>query len=374
MIFLASLTEEIKDKLEGYQFIKTKDELNRIIVDNQHFNKIIISRGFAQEYFTPSGLQEYIDDAKEINKNLVIEVDESAKLVSKESIVTKLSKVWDIEELIHIAVKYPKEVLDAIHNLTREDLDRQRMLLEASNAVARLQGVIDDMAIERENAEHALSIEQSNKYQAQSKLDALVKRINYQRSAIVDADHIFEVDANKFDKVLYFKEITRVQYTDTFLYYLAEIFKVLYNMPTRFVAIESYYAEGKVELYPNLVSHHQLKERDVLFGNILMLGFQPKLMQDILKNSSNVSLLIVLDRGGYKLPHLHGDNVEYFYIASDMADVPKGIPVSRVVSYNEDSLFIPFVKNFSKLDDTARMSKYSSMGITKRIISLVEGR
>ena len=234
--------------------------------------------------------------------------------------------------------------------------------------------IIDTLNKELENKKYELELECMNKLRVQSKLDSLVKRINYQYDIKVDQKRLFHVDGNRFDKVLYFKEITRVQYTDTFIYYLKEICRVLYNMPTRVVCIEGYYADGKIPLYPDLVPHHKLREQDVISGDILMLGMQPKIMTDILKNPSNISILIILDRGGYTSPHISGDNVEYFYLASDVKDVSGNVPPARIISYGKETLYIPYIEHFEDLDKSERMAKYSSLDIMKKIISLIEGR
>ena len=148
--------------------------------------------------------------------------------------------------------------------------------------------------------------------------------------------------------------------------------KTLYAMPTRILVIEGYYAEGKIPLYPNLVPHHNLIERDVLKGDILMLGMQPNIMQDVLKNSSNISILIILDRGGYSVPHVVGPNVEMLYTVSDLKDVPDGIPMGRIISYENSTQFIKYIKDFDKMDTSARISEYSSMSIVKNIVGLLE--
>lgn len=108
-------------------------------------------------------------------------------------------------------------------------------------------------------------------------------------------------------------------------------------------------------------------------GDILMLGMQPGLMHDILQNPSGISVLIVLDRAGFAFPHIKGDNINYFYTASDTADIPEKVSRSRIISYRDDTLFIPMVEGYGALDDGQRMSRYSSFDITKRVISLVEG-
>lgn len=374
MIYLASLVEETDDKLEGCTIIKTKAELNRVVADNRAANRVKIRRGFAQEFFTPSGLLAFVENAKALNRNLVIELDEASEILTLERFKEKLRLARSTDELISLAAMYPKEFKDTVAVLARSDLDVQGELLAASNRVSRLQATVEAQRREMEELKHSVELEQKNKYAATSRLESLIKRINYQYGVGVDERRLFELSGNRFDKIVYVKEYSRVQYMDSFLYYLKEILKILYSMPTRMLVIESFYGSLYPRMYPGLVPHFKLKERDVIAGDILMLGIQPHLMEDILKNSSNVSILIVLDRGGYQAPHLHGGNVTYFYSASDVGDLPEGIPNSRIISYSEDTLFIPLIKGFEKMDSSERVSRYSSMEITKHVIKIIEGR
>lgn len=374
MIYLASLTEEIEDKLEGYYFIHTKEELDKFVINNKVSNRVVIKADFARKFFTPSGLVKYVEDAKRVNVNLVIDIDTRVDTLTSTRFIRKLLKARNTDEFMYLMVKYPKEFIDTVHQCCGDMSALNNEVLASANSVSRLQSIIDTLNKELENKKYELELECMNKLRVQSKLDSLVKRINYQYDIKVDQKRLFHVDGNRFDKVLYFKEITRVQYTDTFIYYLKEICRVLYNMPTRVVCIEGYYADGKIPLYPDLVPHHKLREQDVISGDILMLGMQPKIMTDILKNPSNISILIILDRGGYTSPHISGGNVEYFYLASDVKDVSGNVPPARIISYGKETLYIPYIEHFEDLDKSERMAKYSSLDIMKKIISLIEGR
>lgn len=374
MIYLASLTEEMSDKVQGYYPIKTKEELDIIVCNNKQNNTVIIRRDFANMYFTPSGLQSYIDNVKLFNRNIDIKLDEKSLVMTMPRMIGKLAEITDAEEYSDLLCTYPKEYLDAMKFLLRDESMHQKELLNASGDVSRLQAIIDEYAKEKKDLEHKLNVEQENKFYVQTKLSTLINRINYQYNADVDEKSMFVVNGHKYDKVLYFKEITRVQYMDSFIYYLKEILKVLYGMPARALVIEGYYASGKERLYPGYVPHHKLTEEDVLSNDILMLGMQPKLMHDILQNPSSISILIVLDRAGFISPHIKGKNIEYFYTASDRADIPENVPNSRIISYNDETLFIPLVKGFSEMDDGQRISKYSSFDIVKNVVSLIEGR
>lgn len=374
MTYLASLTEEMADKVQGYYPIKTKEDLDIVVCNNRQNNTVIIRRDFATKYFTPSGLQQYIENVKAFNRNVDIKLDEKSLVMTMPRMISKLAEVNDPEEYSDLLCTYPKEFLDAMRFLLRDESMHQKELLNASGDVSRLQTIIDEYANDKADLAHKLNVEQENKFFVQTKLSTLVNRINFQYNADVDEKTMFVQNEHKYDKILYFKEITRVQYMDSFIYYLKEILKVLYSMPARLLVIEGYYASGKERLYPGLVPHHKLTEEDVLSNDVLMLGMQPKLMHDILQNPSNISILIVLDRAGFISPHIRGKNIEYFYTASDRSDIPDNVPNSRIISYKDDTLFIPMIEGYDKLDDGQRISKYSSLEIVKNIISMVEGR
>lgn len=374
MMYLASLVEETKDKVDGYKFIHTKSELDIIATDNLASNKVVIRQDFAHEYFTPTGLQSYIENVHRINPNLIIELDTENELITRDILIDKLKACRNIDELIMLIGAHQKEVMDTIRYLIdSNDKDFQKMLVY-SNQVSRLQSVVEGLQSEIEEKNYTIDLESDNKLNYQSKFHALISRINYQYNVFVDKNKLFEVDQNNYDKILYIKELSRVQYTDTLVYYLKEILKTLYAMPTRILVIEGYYAAGKISQYPNLTPHHNVLERDVIKGDILMLGMQPKMMEDILKNSSNISILIVLDRAGYAVPHIKGNNVELMYTASDIKDVPENIPLGRVISYSDKTQFIKYIKDFDDLDMSARISAYSSMQIVKNIITMLEKR
>lgn len=374
MTYLASLTEQTEDKLNGYFIIHTKEELDKIVTDNSVANRVIIRRDFAMEYFTPSGLQAYLTNCKKMNRVLTIELDEKSEVLTRDTFIKKLASARNREDMMYYLTAYPNEFMDTIKYLTSTDRDRQVELLNASGEVSRLQASIDALEAEVSNLNNKLEIESSNKFLAQSKLHTIIKRINYQHGMKLDENLLFRVDRNNYDKVIYIKEVTRVQYTDTLVYYLSEILRVLYSMPTRICVIEPYYSYGRDKLYEGMVPHYKLSEQDVMSGAVLMHGMQPEVMQGILKNPNNVSILIVLDRGAYPVPHIKGENVEYFYTVSDLKDKPSEVPNAHTISYDESTLYVPYIQGFDELDPNEKMSKYSSMSIIKKIVSLVEGR
>jgi hypothetical protein len=371
MTYSACLAETTADKLDGFQPLHTRAELDKVIANTKESNRIIIRGDFAEAYFTPTSLSAFIKSALRINRNIIIDAD-GANVLTMDSFIGKLMERRSNEELIDLAVKWPKEFYDAIQYLAKGDFEKRNELLAASRQIANLQSINDQLLEEKDDLQEQLNMEQRNKYAIQAAFQSLVKRINYQYGAGIDERHLFHVDTNSYDKIVYIKEISRVQYLDSFVFYLKEILKVLHTMPTRLTVVESFYATKAPELYPYLKPHFQLREKDVMSGDILMLGIQPQLMTDILKNASNISVLIVLDRAGMKESHIIGNNVEYFYAVSDVSDAPTNVPKTRIISYNPDTLFIPMIDGFAGLDSSEKLTRYSSLRITTQFVNLLE--
>lgn len=371
MIYLASLETRTDDKLSGYYPIKTRTELDVTVSQTGSFNRVIIRKDFAEINFTPSGLAEYIEQVKAMNPNVIIELEPDVEAYSSNTFVNVLKGIDDIDELIDAAFNKEQEFFDTIRELLDQKIDVNNKLTQAANTIALQQTTNDQLRREIEDLQHQLDIERTNKLYLKNALDTIVGRINFQYGAQIDKKRLFYTDRNQYDKVIYIKEMTRVQYVDSLVYYLQQILKIIHTIPVRVLCIESFYATGKVSLYPNMVPHYSLKEKDVINNDILMLGVQPKLLKDILRNPSNISILIVLDRGGYVVPHIVGDNVEYFYTVSDVKDKPDKVPNARCISYSGSTLNIPLIQGFEDMDPSKKMSMYSSMPIIKKIIEVL---
>lgn len=371
MIYLASLGEGIDDKLNRYVIIHTREAVAEVVIDNTHANTIIFRKDFISKYYTPSGFEEFMLSARKVNPNLIIKMEEDLDMINFDKMTQKINNTKTLEELMTLVSYYPNEVYDTIKTITGTIETHKEKFLEYSAQISELQNRNLSLIEEKEELARRLELQQLTDESLKSRHNILVSRINYQYGVNYNADKTFVVDENSFDKIIYIKEVTRVQYVDTFIYYLREILKIIYGMPTRTVVIESYYADSKPPLYPDLKPHYELNHEDILSGNILMLGMQPKIMTDVLKNASNISFLIVLDRAGYSEPHITGDNVEYFFTVSDLNDLPDTIDKTRVISYDENTLSIPFIDRFDELDSSNKMALYSSFPITKSIIDLL---
>lgn len=371
MTYSASSLDRVDDKMNGYYPIRTREELDKIIATLGSYNRIIIRKSFANDNFTPQSLADYISNCSLINPNVIFDIDSETEMYTVNNFVERMLAIDTIEELIDIAIQDEKQFFACYKSLTSNSNDMNMRLSRSGSTLSKQKEANDALRQELDDVKHELSIERRNKVHLVNTLDSLIGRINNQYGGAIDKKKLFMQENNRYDRVLYIKELTRVQYTDSLLYYLKEILKVVYKMPVRLLVIESYYATGKVQLYKDLTPHFELKEKDVISGDILMLGVQPKLMMDILKNPSNISMLIVMDRAGYGVPHIIDDNVEYFYTMSDLGDKPLNVPDARVISYSNETLNIPLIKGFDKLDQTGKMGHYSSLPIVKKIIEVL---
>lgn len=373
MEFLCTTNITTADKLSNLNFIQTMDELNRVVVDNKQHHKVIIRKDFIDEYFPYDSVSEYINSVNKLNPNIIIEtqgytIQQNVDADMLNMIASNLNR-----DDLHMLMQFRShDFIETLFKLIQSYNAERKFELEGASMISSLREVIDAQNKRIEDLERSLSTEIKNKVDVQDKLSVLINRINFTHNVGVEEKMLFRSETNNYDKVIYIKEITRVQYIDTFVRSLQEILKLVYNMPARVVVIEGYYANGKVKQYPELKPHYRLTERDVLQGDILMLGYQPKLFNDIMRNPSNISIMIVLDRGGYESPHLFGDNVEYLFTASDLEDVDESIPRSRIISYKQDTLFIPYIKKFNELSTSEKVQKYSSLKIMKQLMGLIE--
>lgn len=374
MTYVACLNQDSKEIIEGNVCINSTRELYRVLLE-EGSTKIIMKRDFAEEYFTPSGLAHFVDNAKSVKPGITFVLDDVLPMFN-EDLIKEIRSFTSIDELIYAIERKPKEFMHILRVLCDNYINTYTEALLANNKIATLHlqnssllSQIESIEKERQNL-----TEVKNDYEA--KFNTLLSRINFRYEKDVKGSTMFQVRGNRYDKILYIKEITRVHYTDTLIYYLQELLKSLYEVPVRLVVIEPPYAYGRAKYYPMCKPHFDLTYNDVRSENIFMAGMQAGLMENILKNSSSVNYLIILDRSGYAVPHVLGDNVEVVYCVSDTNDIDVGdkIPADRIISYSETTMNIPFIPGFNYLSVEEKINKYSSMTIIQKLIELIERR
>lgn len=356
--------------IKGDMCCITPQELYVALTD-KNTTEIVITKKFADTFFTYSALCDFVEYSAAIAPHVRIVVEDTIHDNAIE-VVRQIQDYKNPDELIYAIEQNPSKVISTIQLLCKSYIQARDESAVANNKLATMLVQIEDLKKELEYAKQDYEKLHSVKNEVDAKLHALVSRVNYRYEKTVNPDEMFVAKHNSYNHVLYIKEISRVHYTDTLLYYLQEILKTLYNVPVRTVVIGPYYSYGQEKLYPSFKPHWNLSYRDVYCGNIYMAGYQPKVMKDVLQNSNHVNYLIVLDRGGYQFPHIDCKNTSVVYTASDLKDVPEDIDFSKVISYDQSSLNIPYIENFDALSPEDKIQKYSSMTVTKELIKRLE--
>ena len=373
MTYEALLQNDNDVIIRGSRCILTPTELYQTVI-MKDTTGIHIRKEFADLYFTASGLADFIQQARILNPYCEVTVDTKVHDFKMEA-VRELNRYTDPEDVIYQMMAHPREMMEVLHMLCRSYFGAYSETLVANNKVSTLQLQNTQLLKQLADMKEDYKMLMSDKELVQSQLGMLVGRINYSYEKDIDPSQFIQIEGkSRYTKILYIKERTRVRYVDTLIYYIKEILRLLYGVPVREVVIAPYYSYEGAQMYPHLEPSFGISYTNVYKSDIYMPGFQPKIMEDILRNPSNVEYLIILDRCGMGVPHVIGDDVEYVYTMSDPRDNYDNLPPSRIISYFHETLHIPYIEGWDDLSQEEKITRYSSMQITKFFIDLLERR
>ena len=358
--------------LNGYTCITEIEELHRAIVD-RNATEITFEDSFVDTFYTPSSFEELVNEISKVNPSLQLKFETPERIIMPAQ-VKRLTKIDTADELFLMLNSQPEKVLDIIKFLGRKYLEVNEETLIANSKLASMQLKVSSLNKQVREYEEQIDKLVRTELHSSTRLEVLVKRINNKYNGNINPDEMFDVEGNSFDKVLYLKEITRLRFTDTLVYYLQEILRSLYSMKCRLVVMEPFNAHDKYVEYPNLVPTWSCSKLDIVSSDIFMAGIQSLTMSDILKNASNIKYLIILDRTGDTKVHVTGSNVEPLYMLSSYEDksLYPHIPEDRIISYSADSLNIPYIPEFDEMPSEKKMGVYSSLPIMKTLIEMLE--
>lgn len=356
--------------LRGDGCVTSLRELYRVLVDKDT-TEIELRKEFIDANFTYNALCDFVAEASSLAPNVRIWAGD-AIYDNTLLAVHEVKSFKNPDELIYAIEHNPTRIISTLQALCDNYVQSRDDANVANNKIATMLVQIADLQTQLKEMEATNANVTRVKNDIESALKVLVSRVNFRYEKTINVDTMFQLHENNYNHILYIKDLTRVHYTDTLLYYVRQILNTLYGMPVRMVVIEPHYSYGCEYRYPDFVTHWNLCYRDVYSGDILMAGFQPKLMGDILQNASHINYLVVLDRGGYRVPHITSGNVSTVYTVSDLRDVPSDVNMQQVISYSPDTLNIPYIPDFDKLSPEEKVTKYSSMPVTKHLINLLE--
>jgi hypothetical protein len=371
MNYYAAIGDIEEALVSGYSLVRDLGDLFRV-VSMQDTRQITMENDFCDKYFTPTTLENFIAQSKQVNKFLEFKVNPSRVRSVKEGLKA-LSLASSSEEVVDMLIRDPQISKEILRLAKEESSDREEILASS----AKLNSLyLENAELERqiESVRKKLDILREENQLLETKLGVVVSRIKYRHERKFEVDDLMSINCNfiEYSKILYIKEITRVKYVDSTVNYLQEILRSLKGVPARLVVIEPPYAYGRRSLYPKLADFTDLTYQDVHHSDIFMAGFQSELMKDILRNPSRRNFLIILDRGGYTHNHVTGKGVETIYTVSDLNDLEGTYSPGNVISYKKSTLNIPHIAGFEGLDEESRISKYSSLPIIQSFVEFLE--
>lgn len=373
MDYVCSFKIEDRRLYEGKEYIDNMPRLYVAIVE-QDCREIIIEPDFAEANFTPPfGLSQFIEDVNRINPRLRI-IAPQGLVKTYEEDIDLLKAFQDPEDVLLFAMKNKDKYMKLLKMLCNQYSEKHIESLIANNKLASMHLLLQDSNNKRvQNEERAEELEKKL-YEERHRVDTISARIKYTHDVDMNKEFLdgIKLENANYSKILYIKEITRVHYLDTMIYYLQEILKVLYDVPARLVVIESIDAYSTAYQYPHCKPHLSLTKKDVAYGDIFMAGFQQSIMRDVLLNTGRVPYLIILDRSKWREPYVKGDKVEVVHTVSDLEDLDFEAVAERVISYDDQTHCIPHIENFEGMETKQKMMHYSSMEVVKYLVDLIE--
>lgn len=375
MIYVASLTKEDKDNavLEGKSIITSISQVYKVITQKTCM-EITFKDDFLKSNFNTTGITVFLKELKRINPLTRIIVSKNYEDYFTET-MEMVQNINSSEDFLDYALKNTEELLKTFQFLVEKYSGDYNEALSANNKIATMQLEIaeatqakEDALAKRDNLSKMYSETNRN-------LEILTSRINTSIGQVLDPEKStgITVTHSNYDRILYIKEISRVRFTDTLIFYLQEIMKAMYGVSVRFLVMEAPYAYSRLDYYPNCKSHLRLSYNDVITSDIFVPGYQQKLTEDILRNPVGLPYLIVLDRTMSEHVYIRGEKVVTIYTASDYEDLKSFVPLNRIISYSKETLYINYIKNFKDLQGNEKLSKYSSMRILLDLVNMLEG-
>lgn len=374
MICVCTLNQTKDIALDGKDCVKNISELYSVITKPE-CTGLEIREDFVKEFLTPASTNALINEIQKLNPR--IHISTVTDYWSKEdSDLELLQVINDPEDFINWVLANKEEALKMYQSLIIEHNEEVTDRIDANAKISNLSTEYMQLLLKYKEEQSRANHFKAMLERVSSKYDSLVGKLNMNYNVGITDSYMETINltVNAYQKILYIKEITRVKYVDSFIYYLQEILKTLYTVPARLLVLESAFSYNKAELYPNCKSHLDMTVQDAFSGDIFCAGASDSLIKDVLKNSSKCPYLIILDRTGWAEPIVTGKNVETYYTVSDLGDIKSLYQgLDRIISYNEQTLHINYEENFENLSVQEKMSKYSSMDIMVKTIDLLEG-
>lgn len=279
--------------------------------------------------------------------------------------------------LIEYILANPQLVLPELKRLVEIETTERHQVTEMRSRLDTL--VLENMRLQEElrrSREERVNLVERLQT-ATGNYEDLVLRINKQYGVPYADDnlHGFDIEMNRYTKILYIKELTRVHFVDSLLYYTQLVLNTLNEQPTRYCVIEKEYSYSSAKMYPHHLPHTGINYAELKSADLCMIGYRKDILQSVLQNPSDAKYLILLDRSGHDFLAVRGDRVQTLYTLSDLKDNRYyGVPADITISYNTDNFYIPVIPGFDEMSDAEKIGAYTTLEITKAFVAAIEGK
>lgn len=355
--------------MESYTLLHSLDEVFNVLLDTAESHVLIMGEDAVNYYFTPESYLAFIKNARNINPIITIR-SEVEYTSTEDMIVKKISLAQKPQDIFDIIGGHPKEAFTTLKSLSTKIQAAVNESLIVSNRISEMHHQITSLKGEKENLQVQLAEAQKSKNYYHRMFEMLRNRVQHKFLKPLHEDTLNFCTSNDYDKVIYIKEISHVPKVYSMIEAIQKIILMLYQTPCRLCVIEPYGASLRSYQYPNLKLDTELTTKDILSADILMLGYHPRIMEGIMHNASGSSFIIVYDRDGSDVEHIHGSNVSTFYVSGSDAEIEAfGLPKRRTISNEEvGALYIDNVPDYNKKTASEKLATYSSMKVVSEII------
>lgn len=376
LIVLGDRVKEIRQLCNlavSYGCYNIYNVLDTSLLDKEYIDKVVERNGSYEEVqtFIGSDVTAYSDIS-----TILLGIEELVRSKDIEGLKVFLSRhINNIKHLIS-TFDYMKGLINVIN--TDELINKINKL---SIDLERTNNKLNELGVENRNLS-----ELNNKLKGE--IEKLKNDLKFKDNAIEDLKEQLESKSPiiraykeintslikcRTDVILYFKEITKIPYINSFIVSFIEILKS-YRLNVKLLIYDRGNKLSILYKPLNVVnSSEYLSKRDAFKKHIdkfVVIEPNPVILEDILTYSDNpYNVVVVYDRLGQEKDIVAGNNVYKYYVINSKTDYNSSKDVFKIdnkshiitrenSSIGNEVLDIPTIDGYSKLTDTAKMSRY----------------
>ena len=325
------------------------DNQAKYVLDSKRFN------GFADKYIGYLDLLEEILNRDNATTLMNFMMREKIELINLKDFVKDKNKLsGDLKEQLENKNNKIEELIKRL-NKSKEDTEKADKY-------------VSDLSLELLSYKEKLIENIKYSEQLEKSLETLNKKLS---KGDINGNEVFSLKTSEyetFERIIYFKEITKPEYFNTFIKMTAENLNSNGYKTGVFVFENSnVYLNKKRALTGNLqIINSASKEGNYRFeGNIVILNIINRgILRCILENKNKYDLILVIDSLHRNFEFLTGWNTSILYTAKRYSDIDLlGIPSDKIIANDYDKAFIKlrFFERYRELSPLLRQKYYNKI-------------